>query len=301
MLPLSVLFGQPPPPPPPPPSRLLEALFSSDSLTGIILALAIAAILCWLLAKPPSSGPPSFTSVQIPGTEDGNGHIRIAHERLPMSTIRQRARAFFELHNQRRSHRMFSPDPVPTDVLEDLVRSAGTAPSGAHCQPWFFAIVKDASLKRQIRAEVEREEKLNYEKRMRKTWVDDVSHLVNFISDDKELWKKPYLEVAPALIVVFKQPHGVGPEGERVDHYYPNESVGIACGMLLNAIHNANLVTLTSTPMGAERAIRELLGRPDHEKVFLLLPVGFPAADACLPHRTDATLRKPLRDILKVH
>lgn len=111
---------------------------------------------------------------------------------------------------------------------------------------------------------------------------------------------KPYLEVAPALIVVFKQPYGLDDAGERVDHYYPNESVGIACGMLLNAIHNANLATLTSTPMGAEKAIRTLLGRPEHEKVFLLLPVGFPASDATVPHRTEATLRKPLAKISQV-
>ena len=261
-------------------------------------------LLCAFLWGRRMSFGPAFLMRQDGRAKDG--HIRLQHERLPISAIRQRARAFFELHNQRRSVRFFSPDPVPIDVLQDIVRAAGTAPSGAHTQPWHFSIVVDPELKRQIREEVEKEEKLNYERRMRKSWVSDVNHLVNNLSSGSEQWVKPYLEVAPALVVVFKQPFGLDEAGERIEHYYPTESVGIACGMLLTAITNANLVTLTSTPMGAERAIRNILGRPEHEKVFLLCPVGFPARDATVPYRTakpekgHEALRKPFEKIAEV-
>lgn len=278
----------------------LLALYSvQDFAAGFVAALFLCAGLWWARTK--TSGSADFTMRQRPGTAaDDKGHVQLEHERLPLDAIRRRAKAFYEFHTLRRTCRFFSPDPVPIEVIHDVVRAAGTAPSGAHMQPWFFSVVTSPELKREIRQEVEKEERLNYERRMRKKWVADVDHLVNNLAPGGEQWVKPYLEDAPALIVVFKQPHGLDDDGNREDHYYPTESVGIACGMLLNAIHNANLVTLTSTPMGAEKAIRNILGRPEHEKVFLLLPVGFPAPDAHVPHRDAATLRKPLRKICEV-
>lgn len=151
---------------------------------------------------------------------------------------------------------------------------------------------------------VEQEETINYQSRMRKSWVKDLQPMMNQLHSDaynsstnstKEQQakiEKPYLTEAPWIIAVFKQTHGGTDEtGKRIDHYYVQESVGIACGMLCVAIQNANLVTLTSTPMGAEKGIRELLGRPDNEKLFLLLPVGFPSVDATVPYRKPE--RKP--------
>lgn len=172
------------------------------------------------------------------------------------------------------------------------------SPSGAHCQPWTFVVVQSAELKHKIRLAVEAEEQRNYDRRMRRTWVADVNPLVDNLHSADGGVTKPYLDDAPFLIIVMKQVrapgsgcdgaacdsalfahpmvqvHGVDAAGNRVEHYYPAESCGIAVGMLVTALHNANLSTLTSTPMGAERAIRELCGRPDNEKVFLLLPVG---------------------------
>lgn len=177
--------------------------------------------------------------------------------------------------------------------------TAGTSPSGAHCQPWTFVLVATAAVKHGIRLAVEAEEQLNYERRMRKSWVKDVSHLVSRLHDGATI-TKPYLDEAPFLIVVMKQAHGVDAEGNRVDHYYPTESCGIAVGMLVAALHSASLVTLTSTPMGAEKKIRALCGRPANERVFLLLPVGFPAKGATVPYRDQATMRKPASEVMVV-
>jgi iodotyrosine deiodinase len=150
--------------------------------------------------------------------------------------------------------------------------------------------------RRTIRELVEAEEKVNYDRRMKKSWVDDLKAMTGDEADDRlhsasGAPVKPYLTEAPAIIAMFKQTHGVNDQGKRIDNYYVNESCGIAAGFLITALHNVGLATLTSTPMGAETAIRELLGRPDNEKLFLLLPVGYPADDATVPYRTE--LRKP--------
>merc|ERR1712226_818852 len=137
---------------------------------------------------------------------------------------------------------------------------------------------------------------------MRKSWIDDLSSMTGAKSDDRlrclqtGVPQKPYLTEAPALLAMFKQTHTYDQEGQRIDNYYVNESCGIAAGFLIAALHNVGLATLTSTPMGAEQAIRELLGRPDNEKLFLLMPVGYPAADATVPYRTP--LRKPMEEVL---
>eukprot|EP00545_Synedropsis_sp_CCMP1620_P003269 CAMPEP_0119027664 /NCGR_PEP_ID=MMETSP1176-20130426/37507_1 /TAXON_ID=265551 /ORGANISM="Synedropsis recta cf, Strain CCMP1620" /LENGTH=282 /DNA_ID=CAMNT_0006983629 /DNA_START=44 /DNA_END=892 /DNA_ORIENTATION=+ len=225
-----------------------------------------------------------FEAHQATPTSKDQSHVPFHHERLTLVQIRRRSQKLLRLCRQRRTLRFFSHDPVPKDVISNILQTACTAPSGAHRQPWTFVAVSSMVLKQNIRELVEKEETLNYKRRMRKSWVADVESMVSQVHDTDKV-EKPYLTEAPWLILVFKQAHSVSDEGERLDNYYVQESVGIACGMLCVAVQNANLVTLTSTPMGAERGIRDLLGRPAHEKVFLLMPVGFPAADATVPYR----------------
>lgn len=200
-----------------------------------------------------------------------------------------RARAFREQLASRRSVRHFSDRPVAREVIEELVRAAASAPSGAHKQPWTFVAVADAALKRRIREAAEHEEKLSYGGRMSEEWRRDLAPLGT-------TWEKPFLETAPWLIVLFKQEHALRADGSTAKHYYVNESVGIAAGFLIAAVHAAGLVTLTHTPspMGF---LAELLERPRNEKAFLLLPVGFPADDALVPDLQ----RKPLAEVLIVH
>ena len=185
------------------------------------------------------------------------------------------AEAFRQNLHLRRSVREFSDEPVPRGVIESLIRSAASAPSGAHKQPWTFCAVGDPELKKQIRTAAEKEEYDSYHGRMSEEWLADLAP----IGTD---WRKPFLEVAPWLIVVFRQVHGYRPDGTKAKHYYVNESVGIACGFLIAAIHEAGLATLTHTP-SPMNFLTEILGRPDHERPFLLLPVGFPATGARVP------------------
>ncbi|XP_015126400.1 iodotyrosine deiodinase 1 [Diachasma alloeum] len=214
-------------------------------------------------------------------------HIPFIYERPPEEELKNRAREFYGICNARRTVRFFSSDPVPLGVIRDIIRAAGTAPSGAHTEPWTFVLVSDDKKKGEIREVVEREERLNYVKRMGKKWTTDLTPL-------KTNWVKEYLTTAPYLILVFKQTYGVLPDGKRKIHYYHEMSVAIACGMLLTAIQYAGLVTLTSTPLNCGPALRSLLGRPPSEKLCLLLPVGYPAVDATIPNLH----RKPLGDIL---
>ncbi|MBK7829692.1 nitroreductase family protein [Nannocystis sp.] len=200
--------------------------------------------------------------------------------------MRARAAAFLATMDRRRSVRNFAADAVPLDVVRAAIQAAGTAPSGAHMQPWTFVLVTDPELKRQIRAAAEAEERETYEHRMSDEWRAALAPL----GTD---WHKPFLETAPALIVVFRQDYGVGPDGARRKHYYVQESCGIALGLLIAALHHAGLATLTHTPspMGF---LAELLGRPANERAFVLLPVGYPAADCEVPELA----RKPLAEIL---
>ena len=186
-----------------------------------------------------------------------------------------RAAAFHRELNRRRTVRDFSDAPVPRAVVEDIVRTASSAPSGAHKQPWTFCVVEDPEIKRQIREAAEREEYENYHGRMSEAWLAD---LEKFGTD----WHKPFLTTAPYLIVVFKKAYDVDAAGERHKNYYVNESVGIACGFLIAAIHHAGLVTVTHTP-SPMNFLQRVLGRPENERPYLLLPVGLPAQGARVP------------------
>ncbi|XP_048210239.1 iodotyrosine deiodinase 1 isoform X3 [Perognathus longimembris pacificus] len=155
--------------------------------------------------------------------------------------------------------------------------SDGTAPSGAHTEPWTFVVVKDRVVKHKVREIIEEEEKINYMKRMGRRWVTDVKKL-------RTNWVKEYLDTAPVLILIFKQVHGFAANGRRKVHYYNEISVSIACGMLLSALQNAGLVTVTTTPLNCGPRLRVLLGRPTNEKLLVLLPVGYPSQEAMVPN-----------------
>ncbi len=185
-----------------------------------------------------------------------------------------RSRSFFEWAEQRRSVREFSDRPVPREVIENIIRTASTAPSGAHKQPWRFCAVSDPEIKQQIRAAAEAEERENYSKRMSERWKEDLEPL----GTD---WRKPFLETAPWLIVVFKEIYKEV-NGEKRNNYYVSESVGLACGFLLNAVHHAGLVALTHTP-SPMNFLSDILQRPANERPYLLIPVGHPAPDATVP------------------
>jgi nitroreductase len=189
--------------------------------------------------------------------------------------MERRARQLREEMQRRRSVRDFSGRPVPREVLEDCLRVAGSAPSGANLQPWHFVVVSDPGVKARIREEAEAEERRFYEERAPEEWLEKLEPLGTGP-------EKPYLETAPYLIVVFARSYGLDEEGEKVTHYYVQESVGIATGMLITALHRAGLVTLTHTPspMGF---LREILDRPENERPYLLLPVGYPDPDAEVP------------------
>jgi nitroreductase len=197
----------------------------------------------------------------------------------------QRTREFYEVMQWRRTFRDYSDRPVPRKVIEYCLRTAGTAPSGANLQPWYFVAVGDPAIKREIRAAAEIEEKEFYEHRAPKAWLEALAP----IGTD---WNKPFLEIAPWLIAVFAQPFRVLPDGTRSPTYYAIESVGIATGILVTALHSCGLVALTHTPspMGF---LNKILGRPSHEKPFVLLVVGHPARNALVPD----IARKPLSEI----
>lgn len=192
----------------------------------------------------------------------------------------RKAAAFYEFMDTRRSVRHFSDKPVPRSVIENLILTASTAPSGAHKQPWTFCAISDPSVKSQIRKAAEKEEYESYTNRMSEQWLKDLAPL----GTD---WEKPFLEIAPWLIVVFAQSTGVSKE----KHYYVQESVGIACGFLIAAIHQAGLVTLTHTP-SPMNFLKTILKRSDNERPFLLLPVGYPADDVLVPDIQRKTLEQ---------
>lgn len=205
---------------------------------------------------------------------DGNPHI-LFEQKIEVSNIEKGAGDFFKLMDSRRSVRDFSDKPVPKPVIENIIKAASTAPSGAHKQPWTFCVVESAEMKSQIRVAAEEEEKKSYDGRMSEEWLKDLKPLgTNHL--------KPFLEIAPYLIIVFKKPYDLGENGEKLQNYYVNESVGIACGMLITAIHQAGLVTLTHTP-SPMNFLTKLLERPSNERAFLLLPVGYPEIEAYVP------------------
>ncbi|XP_071941765.1 iodotyrosine deiodinase-like [Antedon mediterranea] len=207
--------------------------------------------------------------------------------RYPTDEMLTRSRNFYEEMNKRRSVRFFSDEPVALNVIENVLLTAGTAPSGAHTEPWFFAVVSNPEVKSSIREIVEEEEQINYAKRMGQKWLDDLEVI-------KTTWRKPYIDTAPYVIVVFKQVYGLKKDGTRIVHYYNEMSSSICVGFLLAALQNAGLATVTSTPMNAGPRLRQLLGRPVNEKAILLLPVGFPSNDATVPNFH----RKPLEELM---
>lgn len=203
----------------------------------------------------------------------------------PQEEMRRRAEAFRADLERRRTVRAFSSRPVPREVIEECLLSAGTAPSGANLQPWHFVVIADPQVKRRIRGAAEEEERAFYNGRAPREWLEALAPL----GTDET---KPFLETAPYLIAVFTQSHGVLADGQKVKHYYAIESTGLATGMLITALHHCGLATLTHTPspMGF---LNDILGRPKNERPFLLLVVGYPAEDAHVP----AITRKPLHAI----
>uniref|UniRef100_A0A0A9VZ71 Iodotyrosine dehalogenase 1 n=1 Tax=Lygus hesperus TaxID=30085 RepID=A0A0A9VZ71_LYGHE len=224
---------------------------------------------------------------EVPSLPSDLKHVPFEFTRKTPQESLAKTQEFLDLMSTRRTVRFFSADPVPPEIIRNIIKTAGTAPSGAHTEPWTYVVVGDPDMKAKIRDIVEHEERINYERRMGDQWVTDLKPLKTF-------WEKEYLTVAPYLILVFKQVYGFKENGMKRTHYYNEMSVAIASGILLTAIHYAGLVSLTSTPLNCGSAIRALLGRPKNEKLTLLLPVGYPAADATVPDLT----RKPLEDIL---
>jgi nitroreductase len=215
-------------------------------------------------------------------TINGYKHVSYHADIFSKEELILKSKLFYEWLNKRRSVRDFSDKSIPKEVIENLIKSASTAPSGAHKQPWTFCAISNPALKTQIREEAEVEEKANYENRMSKRWKKDLEPLATNMN-------KPFLEIAPWLIIVFKKIYEFEEKGEKHNNYYVNESIGIACGMLISAIHNAGLVTLTHTPspMGF---LANILKRPDNERAFLLLPVGYPKLPTYVPDITRKNL-----------
>ncbi|XP_028253303.1 iodotyrosine deiodinase [Parambassis ranga] len=219
--------------------------------------------------------------------EEDLAHVPYSPSRYPEETMLKRAQDFYTLLNQRRSVRFISPEQVPREVIDNVIRTAGTAPSGAHTEPWTFVVVSDPEMKHQIRMIVEEEEEMNYRQRMGDKWVHDLAKL-------RTNWIKEYLDVAPYLILIFKQTYGILPNSKKKTHYYNEISVSISCGILLAALQNVGLVTVTTTPLNCGPKLRLLLKRPINEKLLMLLPVGYPASDATVPDLK----RKHLDDII---
>jgi len=198
-----------------------------------------------------------------------------------------RGDAFFRLLSRRRTVREYSDRDVPIELIEKAIATAGTAPSGANMQPWRFVVVKDAAIKKQIREAAEKEEFESYHGRMSERWLRRLA----ILGTDEH---KPFLEIAPYLIVVFRI-NSIEENGGTEPTYYSQESVGIAVGMLLAALHNMGLATLTHTP-SPMKFLQEILGRPKNEVPFVLIPVGYPAEGACVPD----IARKPLNEIMEI-
>ena len=210
--------------------------------------------------------------------------IPLDFQELPVAEMRRRAADFYALMKRRRSVRDFSDRPVPRDIIETCLLAAGTAPNGANLQPWHFVVVSDPAVKRQIQEAAEAEEREFYARRASDEWLAALAPLGTDAN-------KPFLETAPYLIAIFAQSYGIGPSGAKIKHYYVQESVGIATGMLITALHQAGLATLTHTP-SPMHFLNGILGRPGNERPFLLLVVGYPQINAEVPVITKKALDK---------
>ena len=225
-----------------------------------------------------------------PELEAEHPFVSLAYRRRPEPEMRARAAAFHELMEGRRSVRMFSDEPVPRDLIETAILTASTAPSGAHKQPWTFVAIDDRTIKREIRAAAEEEERVNYlENRMNEEWQEALARL----GTDHH---KEFLEIAPWIVVLFEQRYELRPDGERRKNYYVKESVGIAAGMFIAALHNMGLATLTHTPTPMA-FLRRVLGRPANERPFVMFPVGYPFPGTRVPDLQ----RKPLGEVAEFH
>lgn len=220
-------------------------------------------------------------------TIDGFDFIRYRPAAFNSEETLQRSRAFYESINRRRTVRDFSDRPVDIEVINNLIRTASSAPSGAHKQPWTFCVVSNPAIKKQIREAAEKEEYESYHGRMTPEWLDDLKPL-------QTDWKKPFLEIAPYLIVVFKKAYDILPDGTKKNNYYVNESVGLACGFLLAAIHHAGLCALTHTP-SPMNFLSKILDRPENERPFLLIPVGYCAEETYVPKLDRKSLEQVAR------
>lgn len=217
-----------------------------------------------------------------------NGFIPLQFLHHNEAELDKRAATFYAQMNERRTVRDFSTRNVPQSVIENAIQTAGTAPSGANMQPWHFVAVQDNAIKKKIRIAAEAEERELYDHRASEEWLEALAPMGTNAD-------KPFLETAPWLIAVFSQKYSVADDGRKIKHYYTPESVGIATGFLIAALHNAGLATLTHTPspMGF---LRTVLDRPTHEKPFLLLVAGYPADDALVPNIT----RKPAPELFSI-
>ncbi len=193
----------------------------------------------------------------------------------PLTEMQQHAAEFYAEMKRRRSVHDFSERPVPREIIEDCLRAAGTAPNGANLQPWHFVAISDPEVKRSIRLASEEIERQFYLQKAPQEWLDALEPLGTNIS-------KPFLEQAPWLVAIFAQSYSIAEDGSQVSHYYVQESVGIATGFLITALHHAGLACLTYTP-SPMRFLNKLLDRPSNEKPFLILVVGYPAEGACVP------------------
>lgn len=218
-------------------------------------------------------------------TINGFPFVRHVTETFSEQEVINRSKSFYQWMNQRRTVRDFSNKPIPKEVIDNLILTASSAPSGAHKQPWTFCVVENPEMKRKIREAAEQEEYESYTGRMSEEWLDDIKAL-------QTDWHKPFLEIAPYLIVVFKKAYDLKEDGTKGTNYYVNESVGLACGFLLAAIHHAGLVALTHTP-SPMNFLTKILNRPENERPFLLIPVGYPATETFVPKLE----RKALQDV----
>ena len=209
---------------------------------------------------------------------------KLQFQKITFEEMDYNANQFFQKVSSRRSVRDFSRDDFPIDIIKNCIKSASTAPSGANKQPWHFVIVKDPKIKRKIRKAAEIEEKEFYGGRAPKEWLDDLNQ---FGTD----WNKPFLEEAPYLIVVFSKKFDINDDGNNTKNYYVSESVGIASGLLLTALHNAGLVTLTHTP-SPMAFLSDILNRPPSDKPYLIIPVGFPSENAEVPNIKKKTFKE---------
>jgi len=212
---------------------------------------------------------------------------KLDFKKFSQQEMLERSKSFLSEISSRRTVREFSNKIFPIDIIENCIKSAGTAPSGANKQPWSFTIIEDKKVKAKIRIAAEKEEKEFYGRRATKEWLEDLNQFGTN-------WEKPFLETAPYLIIVFKQIYDVNETGSQRKNYYVNESVGIASGFLLAALHNAGLATLTHTP-SPMNFLGKILNRPENEKAYLLIPVGYPSEKAKVPN----IKKKPFSEISK--